>query len=71
MMRVRIGIGRRVTVAPTQAVTSAQELQSVVANGAARVDLEGTQRGWLRVQSSEQLLASLRASDALEALWRQ
>lgn len=70
-MRVRIGIGRRVTVAPTQAVTSAQELQSVVANGAARVDLEGTQRGWLRVQSSEQLLASLRASDALEALWRQ
>ena len=37
----------------------------------AQLALEGTQRGWLRVLSSEQLLASLRASDALEALWRQ
>lgn len=33
--------------------------------------LEGTERGWLRVLDAEELLRSLRAADALEAMWRQ
>ncbi|MFV0679098.1 MobH family relaxase [Ottowia sp.] len=33
--------------------------------------MEGTQRGWLRVLPAQDLLAGLRADDAIEALWRQ
>ena len=33
--------------------------------------MEGSQRGWLRVLPAQDLLASLRADQALEALWRQ
>ncbi len=35
------------------------------------VPLEGAQRGWLRVLPAAELLATLKAHDAMEAIWRQ
>lgn len=52
-----------------QAPSAVEALPSPAAPGPPSV--EGSQRGWLRVLPAQDLLASLRADQALEALWRQ
>ncbi len=52
-----------------QAPSAVEALPSPAAPGPPPV--EGSQRGWLRVLPAQELLASLRADQALEALWRQ